>query len=86
MLLIPALGRPRQADLCEFKASLFYKPPKDRLQKATEKPSKKERKKLYCLPDLSLDGGQHFFSLNHMYQEDTWGPIKHQTLQIIYIV
>ena len=24
MLLIPALGRQRQADLCEFKASLVY--------------------------------------------------------------
>ena len=25
MLLIPALGRQRQADLCEFKASIVYK-------------------------------------------------------------
>jgi hypothetical protein len=27
MLLIPALGRQRQADLCEFEASLIYRVP-----------------------------------------------------------
>ena len=50
--LIPAFGRQRQPDLCEFETSLVYRASSRIGSKATEKPcfekpkNKKERKKL----------------------------------------
>jgi hypothetical protein len=49
MVLIPALGRQRQMDLCEFKDSLVYRVPAEpRLH--TEKPCL-EKPKIYLLGD-----------------------------------
>ncbi|CAO2577223.1 hypothetical protein LEMLEM_LOCUS19 [Lemmus lemmus] len=45
MPLIPALGRQRQADLCEFKASLVYRASSRTGTKATEKPCLKKQKR-----------------------------------------
>ena len=38
MPVISALGRPKQVDLCEFKASLVYRASSRTSSKATEKP------------------------------------------------
>ena len=48
--LIPALGRQRQADLCEFETSLVYRASSMTGSKATEKPClEKPKKKKECL-------------------------------------
>ena len=36
--MIPALGRQRQENLCEFEVSLVYRELQDRLKSYTEKP------------------------------------------------
>ena len=59
MPLIPALGRQRQEDLCEFEASLVYTVSSRTGSIATEKPylekPKKEKKELfYILKPVSL--------------------------------
>ena len=43
MPVIPALGRQRQADLCEFKASLIYSV-SSRTARATKRPCLKKKK------------------------------------------
>ena len=54
MPLIPALGRERQVDLCEFEASLVYRTSSSTVSKATEKPylekqtNKKKNKKIFA--------------------------------------
>jgi hypothetical protein len=52
-LLISALGRQRQEDLCEFKASLFYRVPGQQglhretlLEKSKKKKKMKKKKKI----------------------------------------
>ncbi len=45
MLLIPALGRQRQADLCEFETCLVYRASSRTGSKATEKPCLEKQKK-----------------------------------------
>ena len=42
---IPALGRQRQADLCEFETSLIYRASSRTHSKATEKPCLRRGKK-----------------------------------------
>ena len=44
MPVIPALGRQRQADLCEFKASLIYSV-SSRTARATKRPCLKKKKR-----------------------------------------
>jgi hypothetical protein len=43
--LIPALGRQRQADLCEFEASFVYKESYEKNVKQNEQEGRKEGKK-----------------------------------------
>ena len=45
MPLIPALGRLRQADLCEFKASLVYKVSSRRAMAVTQRNPVSEKNK-----------------------------------------
>ena len=42
--LIPALGRKKQVDLCEFEASLAYRASSRKGSKLTEKPCLKKKK------------------------------------------
>ena len=44
MPLIPALGRQRRVNLCEFETSLVYSEFQDRIQSYTEKPCLKKPK------------------------------------------
>ena len=50
--LIPALGRQRKADLCEFEDSLVYRMSTMTNSKATEKQNQREEKNM--LPPLSM--------------------------------
>ena len=45
MPLIPALRRQRQADLCEFKASLVYRDSSRTVRAVTERPCLQKQKK-----------------------------------------